>query len=77
MEMTLKILLLLVEQYDDPRDAYNPICVILRSLSLAELRNIFNTIGDEVERLTLTNKPISRYLVVLSEYVGYEISRQS
>lgn len=76
MELTLKILLSLAEQYNDTGSGvYNPLRVTLRSLKLAELRDIFNAIGDKVERLTLANKPISSYLVGLSEDVGYEISR--
>lgn len=78
MELTLKILLSLAEQYNDTGSSvYNPLRITLRSLSLAELRDIFNVIGDKVERLTLAHKPVSSDLVSLSEDVGYEISRKS
>lgn len=78
MELTLKILLSLAEQYNDTgSNVYNPLRVTLRSLKLAELRDIFNAIGDKVERLTLINKTIPFDLVTLSEDVGYEISRKA
>lgn len=78
MELTLKILLSLAEQYNDTGSSvYNPLRITLRSLKIAELRDIFNAIGDKVERLTLANKTIPFDLVTLSEDVGYEISRYS
>lgn len=76
MELTLKILLSLADQYNDTGIAvYNPLRVTLRSLSLAELHDIFNAIGDKIESLTTANKLVSSDLVSLSEDVGYEISR--
>ena len=79
MELTLKILLSLADQYDDVGSGvYNPLRVTLRSLSLDELRDIFNAIGDKIEALdSYRDKSELRVLVGLSEDVGYEISRLS